>query len=195
MKYSLLITTTARSNDNVMVPPVITVSSSVMTFDDYKEAEEAYHLLSNSHTSGVTTTIHRSYPLRQGKLTLIRGLPGSGKTTLAKKIAGENGLHFEADMFFGPQYDFKPALLSQAHAWCQDEVFKALLAGKEVVVSNTFTQAWEMQVYLNYAQVLGIEVTIFSMKTQYENIHAVPDFAIEAMKSRWEDVESEIPVI
>ena len=34
-------------------------------------------------------------------LVLVMGLPGSGKTVTAKKLASENGLiHIEADQFF-----------------------------------------------------------------------------------------------
>ena len=34
------------------------------------------------------------------ELFLLRGLPGAGKTTLAKSIAGSKGYVKEADMFF-----------------------------------------------------------------------------------------------
>lgn len=49
------------------------------------------------------------------KLYIIRGAPGSGKSTKAKALIAENLdlLHFEADMFFeqdGP-YKFNPGRL------------------------------------------------------------------------------------
>jgi len=50
---------------------------------------------------------------------LIRGLPGSGKTTMAKKIEGFE--HFEADQYFEKDgsYEFDPSELNSAHEECQ----------------------------------------------------------------------------
>ncbi len=54
-------------------------------------------------------------------LYLLRGLPGAGKSTLAKSIGA---IYFEADMFFmeGNEYKFNPLKLKDAHAWCQNQV-------------------------------------------------------------------------
>lgn len=122
-------------------------------------------------------------------LTLIRGLPGSGKSTLAKKLRGE---HFEADMFFQKdrQYKFDPALLREAHQWCQDQTEQAMLFGwREIVVSNTFTQRWEMEPYLKLAQEHGYTVQVIECKGKFENIHGVPAEKIEKMRQRWENID------
>ena len=87
------------------------------------------------------------------KLILIRGLPGSGKSTLAKQYVAQGSFkHFEADQFFvdaNGNYNFDPSKIKFAHQWCQDQVRKALVEGYNVVVSNTFTQKWEMKAYLD----------------------------------------------
>jgi len=131
------------------------------------------------------------------KLTLIRGLPGSGKSTLATKMVKElSCLHYEADMFFcnSGVYMFDPSKIGAAHAWCQEQTLAGLNAWKDVIVSNTFTQIWEITPYLEIAERTGADVYVMKMATQYGSIHGVPPHAMSAMAARWEDIQGEITV-
>jgi adenylate kinase family enzyme len=96
------------------------------------------------------------------ELFLLRGLPGSGKSTLAKMLVGDKDYcHKEADMYFvdgDGNYNFKPSKIKQAHKWCQEEIeFVMKYAHSPVVVSNTFTQEWEMEEYYKLAESMVIE--------------------------------------
>ena len=57
----------------------------------------------------------RSYA--SGELVLIRGLPGSGKSTMAKVLALVGFEHYEADMFFvvNGQYRYDATRIRDAH--------------------------------------------------------------------------------
>jgi hypothetical protein len=124
------------------------------------------------------------------KLILIRGLPGSGKTTMAKSMMTPSTRHYEADMYFekpGGSYLFDPKKIKQAHEWCQRKTRAALEAGLDVIVSNTFTQHWEMESYVKMAEELGAKLEIITARGQWQNIHGVPDSAIQRMKNRWQD--------
>lgn len=130
------------------------------------------------------------------KLILIRGVSGSGKTTYAKKLMKEDPTlsHYEADMFFygdDDYYHFDPRQLKDAHSWCQGSTEKDLKNGKSVIVSNTFTQKWELQPYIEMANKYGAQVIIKKMTGNYKNIHGVPDDIVERMKDRWENVDGE----
>ncbi len=57
------------------------------------------------------------------------------------------------------------------------------MEGKDVVVSNTFTQYWEMEPYL----IMGHSVSIVVANGNYENVHNVPEDVLAAMSERWED--------
>lgn len=124
------------------------------------------------------------------KLTLIRGLPGSGKSTRAKEISRRAGaVHLEADMWFmrNGKYDFDPSKLFLAHRWCQEQTEQNLKMGNSVVVSNTFTRKREAQFYIDLANRLGVELEIITATGDYGSIHDVPDEAIERMRARWEE--------
>lgn len=122
-------------------------------------------------------------------LTLIRGLPGSGKSTMARKIAIETGaLHVEADMWVDYSQPYTPEAAKRAHAICQSQARHALVFGCSVVVSNTFTRQWEAQPYLDMARQYGAQVEIITAVGDYGSIHDVPAEVIQAMRERWEEV-------
>ena len=124
------------------------------------------------------------------KLIIVRGLPGSGKSTFAKKLGIPS--HYEADMYWGPNYEFDITKLKDAHLWCQSKVRNCLEEGNDCIVSNTFTTLREMNPYLEMVNDLGAEVEVFKMNGNYGSIHNVPKETVKRMKNRWEDLKGEI---
>lgn len=128
----------------------------------------------------------------QQTLILVRGLPGSGKSTLAEEISSNlDNVHIEADMYFldeDGKYRFDGTKLKDAHEWCQRNASFSLSLGFSVIVSNTFTQKWEMEPYLKMAEEFNIPVQIIECKGKFGNIHNVPEEAIQKMRERWENV-------
>jgi len=126
-------------------------------------------------------------------LIIIRGLPGSGKTTFAKST----GLpYFEADQYFSLEgsYNFDPSRLSLAHKWCQGKVRYHLKGGESVAVSNTFTTLKEMRPYMDMVSELKIPVTVIRMTGNFGSIHDVPKASIQRMERRWQDLPGEYMV-
>ena len=123
------------------------------------------------------------------ELYLLRGLPGSGKSTLAKSISD---VHYEADMYFvnaDGEYVFNPALLKDAHNWCQTMTQIAMEYNTpKVVVSNTFTQEWEMEAYYKLAEDYGYVVFSLIVENRHGGIneHGVPEEALDRMRARFE---------
>ncbi len=121
------------------------------------------------------------------ELILLRGLPGSGKSTLAKRICNQ---HVEADMFFllDGEYKFNPSKLKEAHEWCREKTESWMKDGYNVVVSNTFTQEWEMESYYQLAKKYDYQVHTIIVENRHDgkNIHGVPDDKLQQMKNRFE---------
>ncbi len=116
-------------------------------------------------------------------LILIRGLPGGGKTTMAKAMDGY--VHFEADQWMTDEqgnYCFDPEKLSAAHKACRSATKRALEAGQNVVVSNTFVERWEMQPYLD----MGFPVRVLEATGKYPNHHNVSSEILQQMRELWE---------
>lgn len=126
-------------------------------------------------------------------LTIIRGAPGSGKSTLASILAEANRAdHIEADMYFiddDGEYRFVPSRIKAAHNWCRCHAARYMSIGGPVIVSNTFTQRWEMEPYIHLAEQYGYTVQIIECKANFGNIHGVPDDVVRKMKNRWEVVD------
>ena len=126
------------------------------------------------------------------ELFLLRGLPGAGKSTLAKMLVGDKDYcHKEADMYFidgDGNYKFDFSLIKEAHDWCQGEVEFLMKYEHRIVVSNTFTQEWEMQAYYDLAESYGYRVHSLIVENRHGgvNSHNVPEETLEKMKQRFE---------
>jgi len=139
------------------------------------------------------------------KLIILRGLPGSGKSTYAKELANklwEGGLACKicsADYYFERPdgvYDFNPRLLKNAHNFCEQQVKESMQTNYSIIIiDNTNTRKWEYQKYIDMANKHGynIEEKIiggFSEEKIKEyagrNIHGVPYEKIKEMAERFE---------
>jgi len=129
-------------------------------------------------------------------LYIVRGLPGSGKSTFAKSIAKSYQV-FEADQYFmkNGKYKFDPTKLKEAHHDCKQRVARRmrkslfnLIFFRNIVVSNTFTQDWEMKFYRSFAKRYGYKVHTIIVENRHEgvNVHGVPEDKLQVMEDRFE---------
>jgi tRNA uridine 5-carbamoylmethylation protein Kti12 len=129
-------------------------------------------------------------------LTLIRGMPGSGKTTLGQKLSlvTRSSEQIETDMFFYDQegnYNFDPKKLHEAHEWCRKMCLVLLEKNRSVIVSNTFITVKELEPYFYLASRFNIVPNIITCQSQFENIHNVPESTLNKMKEEFEwDISS-----
>lgn len=127
-------------------------------------------------------------------LYLIRGIPGSGKSSLAKQLEDYDLVSwvFEADNYFvdivTKEYNFDASKLKQAHEWCQDRT--KLWLGKyhqSVAVSNTSTTEKEVETYRKIAEECNANFVSLIVENRHNgvNIHNVPEDKIQQMKQRF----------
>ena len=97
-------------------------------------------------------------------------------------------------------YQFDVTRLKDAHQWCQDSVkeemtwdehpeIEFLSAGvSKIVVSNTFTQEWEMKPYFELAEKYGYRVYSLIVENRHGGVneHGVPEDKLDIMRKRFE---------
>lgn len=131
----------------------------------------------------------------KGDLILLRGIPGSGKTTLGEVIlrTPNNQLKpLSADDYFIDEhgnYNFDATKLKEAHNDCQQRCSHLMQNDvMKIVISNTFTQEWEMQPYYQMAERYNYRIHSVIVENRHEGIneHNVPEEKLLQMKNRFE---------
>ncbi len=83
------------------------------------------------------------------ELIIMRGAPSSGKSYIAKELAGEHGEVFSADDYHinpdSGEYNWKPKNVKKAHQWNHNRVKNAINQGlSPIIIDNTHTRKWEL---------------------------------------------------
>ena len=123
-------------------------------------------------------------------MIILRGLPGSGKSTVAEYIVQLNGAVICcADDYFmkDGEYKWNPALLGSAHNWCKNLCEGAMKNGENVIVANTNTTDSELKPYLDMSTKYGYRVFSMIVENRHgnSNIHNVPSDSLDKMKNRF----------
>jgi predicted kinase len=125
-------------------------------------------------------------------LIVLRGLPGAGKSTLAK-VLSDHGKHpvFSIDSYFTNSkgdYEFKFDENHKAYKTCEQQTEEALKQDKEkVFVDNTFTLDWEMEPYFKLASKYKYQLHIVTVENYHKsgNIHNVSNDQLEKMAEKY----------
>lgn len=137
------------------------------------------------------------------KLIIIRGVPGSGKTTLSNRLKShlikfgykQNDIvQCEADMYFideNGNYNWSADKLGQAHSWCYNQVKRALDENKIAIVSNTTVDRKSLNKYLKLGQSMDVPIEVYHCKGQWQNVHNVPADVVNKMKESFYDYDGE----
>lgn len=124
-------------------------------------------------------------------MTVLRGIPGAGKSTFVKEHF-PNGVVVSADHFFEVkgEYKFDPTRLQEAHGACFRAAIAAVQAGaKQVVVDNTSITAAEAAPYVLLGQAHGYVVTVTTLLVDavaaaQRNVHGVPLDVVRRMDQK-----------
>lgn len=139
-------------------------------------------------------------------LVIMRGLPGSGKSSLARLILKScypnknfNLSLLSTDDYFlkgKNTYVYDVTKLQYAHAWNQSRAAVALQQGlNPVVIDNTNLEYWEMQPYILLGKNMGYTIEILEPFTSWafkvnelakRNTHGVPKEKIKSMLTRYD---------
>jgi len=126
-------------------------------------------------------------------LILLRGLPGSGKTALAK-VLSENGKYpiYSVDDYFTDektgQYEFNHTENHIAYKACERNTENRLKEGIEkVIVHNTFTIDWELQPYFEMAKKYNYTLFITTVENYHKglNTHGIAEEQLRKMAEKY----------
>jgi predicted kinase len=127
---------------------------------------------------------------------ILRGLPGSGKSTLCNMISqtpNENIIICSADHFFTKLKYFDENRLHEAHDYCRDQFIDALNNKvKIIIIDNTNITLDRYAFYKRKAKEYNrnsivIEMSCHQQSSYERNVHQIPIEKINKMHKSWEN--------
>ena len=126
------------------------------------------------------------------ELIILRGLPASGKTTLAE-VLSEGGTYpvFSVDDYFTDEnghYEFRFQENHLAYKQCEEGVRTAMQQGApKIILHNTFTIEWEMEPYFKLASEHDYRLHVLTVENRHgsSNVHDIPEEHIERMRAKY----------
>jgi predicted kinase len=128
-------------------------------------------------------------------LILLRGLPGSGKTTLAKELS-DNGKYpvFSIDDYFtglAGEYNFEFTKNHLAYKQCEENARQCMINDLDkIFIDNVFSLEWEMEPYFKLASEFNYRIFVVTVENRHKgkNIHDIPDEQIQKMAQKYKVV-------
>jgi len=121
-------------------------------------------------------------------LIIVRGIPGSGKTTFAnmlgRAVCCADDWYMRDGIY---KWDYKN--IGDAHDWCQRKCRRFMKKQIErIIVANTNITERSMTPYFTLARQFGYKVFTIIVENRHGNvsIHNVPDETLENMRSKFD---------
>ena len=128
------------------------------------------------------------------KLYVLRGLPGSGKSTyartLAQLVAGPDMFRYDENN----EYEFDSTRNMEVNAKAQMlcEFAMRTLKLQAVAVTATFTKTDMVMQYVRLGRKYGYSVTVIECVGDHGNVHGVPEKVLLQMREGWEPFDAEL---